>query len=194
MLKLLPALALLPLLAGCAQPPLGPTVQVIPGQGKSFDAFRIDQSGCMQYASQMVAGQAEQANAYGVGAAVLGTALGAGLGAAAGGGYGAGVGAASGAVLGTGLGAAGSASAQPGIQGQYDNAYVNCMTAKGNQYVPPQPIYAQPPPYVGQPPPYGAGQPEPYGAEQPPPYGAEQPAPYGVPPPYYPPPYYAPSY
>src|SRR5579875_1452954 len=141
MMKLLPALAVLPLLAGCAQPPMGPTVQVIPGTGKSFEAFQVDQSGCMQYASQMVAGQAERANAYGVGAAVLGTALGAGLGAAAGGGYGAGVGAASGAALGTGVGAAGSASAQAGIQGQYVNAYVSCMTAKGNHYVPPQPVY-----------------------------------------------------
>ncbi len=160
--KTLPALAAMLLLSACAQTPLGPTVQVIPGQGKSFEAFQIDQSGCMQYASQMVAGQAERANTYGVGAAVLGTALGAGLGAAAGGGYGAGVGAASGAALGTGLGAAGSASAQAGIQGQYDNAYVGCMTAKGNQYNPPQPIVVQPAPYVVQPAPYVGPYPYPY--------------------------------
>ena len=166
--KALPALAALLLVSACAQTPLGPTVQVIPGQGKSFQAFQIDQAGCTQYASQMVAGQAQQANAYGVGAAVLGTALGAGLGAAAGGGYGAGVGAASGAALGTGLGAAGSASAQAGIQGQYNNAYVVCMTSKGNQYVPPQPVMVQPVPYMVPPPSYPA--------------------------PYYAPPYYAPPY
>ena len=34
------------LLSGCAQTPLGPTVQVMPGPGKSFDAFQFDQAGC----------------------------------------------------------------------------------------------------------------------------------------------------
>ena len=32
--------ALLVLAAGCAAPPMGPTVQVMPGPGKSFDAFQ----------------------------------------------------------------------------------------------------------------------------------------------------------
>jgi hypothetical protein len=175
----LPGLAALVLLSGCAQVPLGPTVQVVPGQGKSFEAFQIDQSGCTQYAAQMVAGETQRANTYGVGSAVLGTALGAGLGAAVGGGYGAGVGAASGAVVGTGLGASGSASAQGGIQAQYDNAYVVCMTSKGNQYVPPQPVMVQPAPYVVQPAPYVV-QPQPYYAQPP---GYPPPSP-GYPPPY----------
>jgi hypothetical protein len=31
------------MLAGCAATPMGPTVQVMPGPGKSFDAFQADQ-------------------------------------------------------------------------------------------------------------------------------------------------------
>ena len=85
------------LLAACAQTPMGPTVQVMPGPGKSFDAFNYNQSVCKQFAAQAVAGQAENANTRGVGAAALTTVLGAGLGAAIGGGRGAAIGAASGA-------------------------------------------------------------------------------------------------
>jgi len=120
------------LVSGCAQTPLGPTVQVMPGPGKSFDAFAVDQAGCKQYAEGAVAGQAQNANNRAVGAALIGTALGAGLGAAVGGGQGAAIGAGSGAVVGTGLGMGGSANEQYGIQQQYDNAYAQCMYAKGN--------------------------------------------------------------
>ena len=151
------------LLQGCVATPMGPTVQVLPGRGKPFEAFAQDQAVCTQYAGGQVQGQAERANQTAVGGAVLGTVLGAGLGAAVGRGYGAGVGAASGAALGTGLGAGGSARAQGGIQYQYDNAYVQCMVSKGNQLPPPpqivvapQPYYVQPAPYVVQPAPYYA--------------------------------------
>ena len=142
------------LLEGCAITPAGPTVQVIPGQGKPFEQFAQDQAICRQYATDQVQGQADSANQRAVGGAVLGTVLGAGLGAAVGGGRGAGIGAASGAVLGTGIGASGSASAAGGIQGQYDNAYVACMVSKGNRVPAPPPIYVQPAPYLVQPAPY----------------------------------------
>ncbi len=120
-------------LAGCAQTPLGPTVQVMPGRGKTFEAFRYDAAACQQYSAQAVAGQADVANNRAVGAAVLGTGLGAGLGAAVGGGRGAGIGAAAGAGLGTAGGTEASGSAQGLIQVQYDNAYGQCMFSKGNQ-------------------------------------------------------------
>ena len=61
------------LLSGCAQTPLGPTVQVMPGPGKSFDAFNYDQAGCKQFAANTVAGQAQNANTRAVGAAALTT-------------------------------------------------------------------------------------------------------------------------
>lgn len=119
-------------LSGCAQTPLGPTVQVMPGPGKSFEAFTFDQAGCKQYAESSVAGQAQNANNRAVGAAAIGTVLGAGLGAAIGGGRGAAIGAGSGAIAGTGLGMGSSSNEQYGIQQQYDNAYAQCMYSKGN--------------------------------------------------------------
>jgi hypothetical protein len=136
------------LVSGCAQTPLGPTVQVMPGPGKSFDQFTYDQAGCKQYAEGAVAGQAQNANTRGVGAAAITTVLGAGLGAAIGGGRGAGIGAASGALGGGGIGAGMSSNQQYGIQQQYDNAFAQCMYAKGNM-VPgygPMMVNAPPPP------------------------------------------------
>ena len=47
------------LLAGCATPPVGPTVAVMPGNNKNFDAFAADQSVCTGYASQQVYGQSQ---------------------------------------------------------------------------------------------------------------------------------------
>jgi hypothetical protein len=111
---------------------LGPTVQAMPGPGKSFEAFTFDQAGCKQYAESSVAGQAQNANNRAVGAAAIGTVLGAGLGAAIGGGRGAAIGAGSGAIAGTGVGMGSSSNEQYGIQQQYDNAYAQCMYSKGN--------------------------------------------------------------
>jgi uncharacterized protein YcfJ len=150
------AVAILLLVEGCAGPPGGPTVAVLPGNGKSFQAFQTDDAVCRQFASQQVAGQAESANAQGVGGALLGTVLGAGLGAAIGGGRGAGIGAAGGALGGTAIGAASTQNAQVGIQQQYNIAYMQCMYTKGNQ-VPGYaggPVAYPPPPAVYYPPGY----------------------------------------
>ena len=149
-------------LDGCATTPLGPTVQVLPAPNKPFEVFQQDQAVCTQYASSQVQGQAEQANNQAIGGAVLGTVLGAGLGAAIGGGRGAAVGAAAGAGVGTGVGAGNSGNAQYGIQGQYDNAYVQCMVAKGNQLPAPPAVVVQPAPYLVQPAPYVVGPPPGY--------------------------------
>jgi uncharacterized protein YcfJ len=131
--------------------PTNPTVAVLPGAGKSFEAFAADQAVCKQYATAQVAGQAERANTLGVGGALLTTALGAGLGAAVGGGQGAGIGAAAGAVGGSALAAGGTSDAQGSIQQQYDVAYMQCMYAKGNQVPGPAPAYP-PPGYYPAPP------------------------------------------
>lgn len=147
-------LSALLLLEGCAATPLGPTVQVMPAQNKPFDVFAQEQAACKQYASQQVSGQADEANQRAVGAGLLTTALGAGLGAAVGGGHGAGVGAAGGAVVGTAIGASSSQHTQLTIQQQYDNAYSQCMYAKGNQVVqPPAPIVVHPAVIYTAPPP-----------------------------------------
>ena len=135
-------------LGACAHEPLGPRVAVMPGQGKPFEVFQQDQAMCESYANQQVGGQARAANDRAVGAAVLGTVLGAGLGAAAGGGQGAAIGAGAGALAGTAYGANGSQYEQGGIQRQYDIAYSQCMYAKGNS-VPGMWTGAPPPPPPG---------------------------------------------
>ncbi len=142
------------LLSGCAATPLGPTVQVMPAPNKPFEVFRADQATCKQYAQEQVGGQSEAANSTAVGSTLLGALLGAGLGGAIGGGGGAGIGAAGGGVLGTAVGAGGSGNTQGSIQEQYNNAYMQCMYAKGNQVPGTQTgVYAPPPP---PPPPYHA--------------------------------------
>ena len=156
------------LLGACAAPPMGPTVQVLPSPSKPFQAFQRDPYECGQYAHSMVAGQAEFANQRAVGGTAAGVLLGGLLGAAIGNGRGAGIGAASGAIVGTSASAPGTAYAQGSIQHQYNNAYVQCMYARGNQvpgvagwgprgheHAHPQP-YQQPypPPYQGPQQPY----------------------------------------
>lgn len=127
------AIAGMAALAACAAPPMGPMVQVIPGPGKPFDQFRDEDFSCRRFAQMQIDGQAQAVNDRAVGGAGLSTALGAGLGAIVGGGSGAAVGAVTGAGLGVGMGAGSTAGAQGGIQYQYDNAYAQCMYARGNQ-------------------------------------------------------------
>jgi hypothetical protein len=157
-MAMIPAVGLL--LAGCAETPLGPTVQVMPGPGKSFEQFRIDQASCKAYAADQVRGQAEHANQRAVGAAALTTALGVGVGALAGSvtgnmGAGAAIGGAAGMGVGAGVGAGNSGNAQYGIQQQYDNAFAQCMYAKGEQVAGYQQYIASPAVMPG-PGPYGA--------------------------------------
>src|SRR5215469_14067747 len=120
------------LLGACAQTPMGPTVQVLPGPNKSFADFQSDQAICRQFAQQAVSDQARGANLRGLGAAALTTALGAGLGGAIGGGSGAGIGAAAGALGGTALAARNTSNTQGSIQAQFDNAFAACMFSLGN--------------------------------------------------------------
>lgn len=118
--------------SACASTPMGPTVRAMPPAGKSFDQFAYEQDSCKAYAESQVRGQADNANTTGVLEGVGGTILGAGLGAALGGGHGAAVGAGVGAIGGTAVGASTSSNDQRGIQKQYNDAYLQCMAAKGN--------------------------------------------------------------
>ena len=133
------------ILAACAQTPMGPTIQVMPGPGKSFANFQSDQAVCRQFAEQAVSDQAQGANLRGLGTAALTTALGAGLGAAIGGGQGAAIGAAGGALGGAGLGALRTSNTQNAIQAQYDNAFAQCMFSLGNSVPAAGPMMVQQP-------------------------------------------------
>jgi len=172
------------LLASCATQPMGPTVQVMPGSNKPFQVFAKEQEECKQYASSQVQGQADAANQKAIGATLLGAGLGAGLGAAVGGGQGAGVGAAGGGIVGTAVGAGHSNNAQQGIQQQYDNAYTQCMYAKGNQVPGMMPQAEAAPAPAPAPTPTPAPTPKPKKAAPPPsPSNAPPPPPSDAPPP-----------
>lgn len=166
-------------LAGCTTlPPSGPSMTVLPGSGKTFDQFRVDDGDCRQYAAQQSGGSpANAAVDSGVRSAALGTLLGAAAGAAINGGRGASVGAGTGLLFGSVAGAgAGDASAYE-LQQRYDSGYIQCMYAKGHK-VPVsgrvmtessmQGGYAPPPGRVQAPPPGGLAPLPPAGASPPP--------------------------
>jgi Glycine-zipper domain len=137
-LGLIPALVL----AGCVTVPSGPSVMVLPGTSKSFDAFQADNFACQQYAQatlglgappgQPVVDQSAANSA--VAATIIGAAVGAGIGAVTGqAGAGAAIGAGTGLLFGSANAANAAGYSNYGTQRRYDNAYVQCMYAKGNQ-------------------------------------------------------------
>jgi len=167
------------ILSACATVPAGPSVRVLPGPWKPYEVFQSDDAACRQLAAQQVGPSPDEAagNTLASGA-VIGTLIGAGLGALIGSttgdaGVGAAIGAASGLVFGTAVATDPAYAAGSAVQRRYDNAYAQCMYAKGNQ-IPgaarPSTRRAYPPP----PPPPG------YAPEPPVPPGA---APYPPPPP-----------
>lgn len=165
--KIISSLAVL-LVSGCVTIPTGPSVRVLPGYGKSFEQFQIDDAVCRQWSEQQIGiSPQETVNQNAATGAVVGTVIGAGLGAAIGAasghpGAGAAIGAGSGLLVGTASGAdAGNAYGWE-AQRRYDNTYVQCMYAKGNQVPgvvthrvrrstprpPPPGMYSVPPDYV----------------------------------------------
>jgi hypothetical protein len=181
------------ILGGCATVPAGPSVMVLPPPGKPFEVFQSEDLACRNWAAQQTGQQpGEAANQNVVSGAAVGTLLGAGLGAAIGAasgnaGAGAAIGAASGLVGGAAVSSGPAYATGWELQRRYDNAYEQCMYAKGtlipgvarpsqrSQSVPPPP---PPPGYNSEPPPAPPG----YNAAPPPP-----PSSGGAPPP--PPPY-----
>lgn len=123
------------LLAGCVTTPTGPSMMALPGSGKSFDQFRLDDNTCREYAWVQIGGTSasQAANDSLTRSAVLGTGVGAAAGALAGGGRGAGVGAAAGLVVGTAAGSGAAEVSAYDAQRRYDFAYVQCMYAKGHR-------------------------------------------------------------
>jgi len=161
------------LLAACTVLPTGPSMLVLPGTGRSMDSFRYDDNECRQYAYAQIGGTTAQqaANQAAVGSAVVGTAIGAAAGAAIGGSQGAAVGAGTGLVAGSAVGLGSASASGYGTQRQYDNAYIQCMYAKGHRVpVPANMAYPRtvrgsdtgtPPPPPGSPPPPPPGMPPP---------------------------------
>lgn len=143
-------------LTGCVALPIGPSVMVLPGTGKSFDQFRGDDAVCRQYGKELVAGvRPDQVAAEGMrNSAVAGALIGAAAGVAIGGGEGAAIGAGSGLLLGSAAGTTVGGIAAHTVQQRYDTAYTQCMYSKGNQIpVAGYPSMPQPHPLGSYPPP-----------------------------------------
>jgi len=177
------AALLLPLwLGACAvEAPTGPSVPVMPGDGKTLGQFQQDDATCRQFATQQTGGVSPgaAANQAGVGSAVVGTGLGAATGAIIGAGAGdpaagAIIGAGAGLLAGSAVGVGNAAESADAIQQRYDIAYEQCMATTGNKTAvaaapapapvysapvyaapPPAPVYVQPyPVYPAYPAPY----------------------------------------
>ena len=129
-LKAVFACSSLLLLCACAGVPTAPSVMALPGSGRSYEDFRIDDNQCRQAAFQQVGGVTEDP---GVRDAAIGTVVGALAGAAIGGKDGAAVGAGVGLLFGSAAGADAAQNYNYGSQRHYDNVYVQCMYAKGHK-------------------------------------------------------------
>lgn len=123
------------LLTACTSLPTGPSNLALPGTGKSFDQFRADDAICRDYALAQVGGASAQQSAdnAAIKSATVGTVVGAAAGAAMGGHEGAGVGAGVGLLMGSAAGSDAARQSSYGSQRQYDNAYTQCMYAKGQR-------------------------------------------------------------
>ena len=123
------------LTGACTTMPTGPSSMALPGTGKSFDQFRVDDAECRQYASAQIGGTTpgQAASDSGVKSAAVGTIVGAAAGAAIDGRSGAGVGAGTGLLVGALAGSGAAESSAYGTQRRYDAAYMQCMYAKGHK-------------------------------------------------------------
>ena len=152
-------------LGACTVMPTGPSVMVLPGSGQTIERFRADEAYCRDDAMMQIGGKSAQnaARESAVTSAAVGTAVGTLAGAALGGNsQGAAIGAGAGLLMGSAVGGDTARTSGYGTQRQYDNAYVQCMYAKGHRvpvpagmasaYVAP-PASGTPHPPSGNPPP-----------------------------------------
>ena len=123
------------LTGACTMVPTGPSILVLPGTGKTFDQFQIDDSRCRDYALVQIGGKTPSQASIdsGVATAVVGTAIGTVAGAAIGGSRGAGVGAGTGLLLGSAAGAGAAEGSFYENQRRYDMSYQQCMYANGHR-------------------------------------------------------------
>jgi hypothetical protein len=116
-------------LGACAiAPPSGPSVLVLPPEGKNLAQFQREDAFCRGYALQQIGyGYPQQAaNGSAIGSAAIGTVVGA---AAGGAGAGAAVGAGTGLLVGSAVGANTASDSAVALQQGYDIAYAQCMAA-----------------------------------------------------------------
>lgn len=132
---LIPLLTVVLALGACSSLPSGPSVMALPGSGQTLNSFRNDDAWCREEALRLIGGKSteQRANEAAMGSAAVGTAIGALAGAALAGRDGAAVGAGVGLLAGSASGAEQSRHSGYGSQRQYDQAYIQCMYAKGHR-------------------------------------------------------------
>src|SRR5207249_6565113 len=143
------------LMTACATVPAGPSVMVLPGNGKNFEQFQADDAVCRQWAAQQTGTTTKQAaTESAVSGAAIGTVLGAAAGAAVGAAAkspstGAAVGAGAGLLGGAAIG--GSTRRAQGPKGRTGTTRTNMSgsTARGTRI--PMARASFPPPTVGHP-------------------------------------------
>jgi len=107
-------LACILLLDACTESPLVPTIQIMPGRGKSFWTFYDDRASCRRSADKAVRDQAQRANLQMTGFATPATVLVAGPSTRG------------------GFGMLQSSNVPNAIQAQFDYAFAQCMVSLGN--------------------------------------------------------------
>ena len=135
MKRIILSLVMINVLAACTSAPTGPTVAIMPREGKPFEVFQAEDQQCRQYAASAVKDTSDAALKEGMTSAAVGAALGAAAGLVIGGGShtNVGTGAGVGMLGGAGLGAMNASGKQNQAQDQYNIAYQQCMYSKGNQ-------------------------------------------------------------
>jgi hypothetical protein len=112
---------------------------VLPATGKPFEVFQSEDAVCRRWAQQQIGmSPQDNYNQNAVSGAAVGTVVGAGIGALLGAasghpGAGAAIGAGSGLLVGTATGADSGRVYGHEAQRRYDNSYLQCMYASGNQ-------------------------------------------------------------
>ena len=162
-LKVISGLVSMLFITACVSVPNGPSTMALPGTNKTFDQFRYDDSSCRGFAHEQIGGTSanQAAGDSFVKSAITGTVIGAAIGAATGNSGDAGAGAAAGLFVGSIMGAEASNVSAYSAQHRYDNAYIQCMYAKGHRvpvsgHIEQQPVNRTPPArYIPPPPPPG---------------------------------------
>jgi len=128
-------LALISSLAACVSAPTGPTIAIMPREGKPFEVFQQDDQQCREFATNAIKDTSNAALKEGATSAAIAAALGAAAGAVIQGGssQNIGTGAGIGLLGGAAMGAMNSSGKQNQAQVQYNIAYQQCMYSKGNQ-------------------------------------------------------------
>ena len=127
--------SLLATLVACVSAPTGPTIAVMPREGKPFEVFQQEDQQCRGFAANSIKDSSNAALKDAATSAAVAAALGAAAGAVIGGGSHTNVGTGAGVGLlgGSAIGAMNASGKESQAQTQYNIAYQQCMYSKGNQ-------------------------------------------------------------